>query len=186
MSALAVKARKLADAHEKAKGRAEFLATEAVALTESFGDDPADVSKVLAARAAVETAKSERDVLASALEAAQKAHAQALAEEAKRQAEKRHARLLAEAGGIKAELLAALVNVARLAGRNASLCDSLGNDRFRFWLSDIAGEASKAACANVVPRKTVFDGPRGPVEIVTHSGTRSLSIALEVPLMPVE
>jgi hypothetical protein len=176
------KAAKLAEAHAVSAHRVEDLASKAKAL-EGF-DDPADAGKVLAARAAVEAAKAERDVLAVALEAAEKAHAAAVAEEAVRQAAARKARLLAEAAAVGKDLLAALVNVCTLAGRNAALGDQLGTDSFKFWIGDFAASASKTACTAVRPKTIKTTNLRGdPVEIIANAGTRSIDLRLVVPIL---
>lgn len=146
MSAAATKARKLADAHEKAKGRVEELAAKAAAA-EDF-DDPGDVSKVLAARAAVEAAKLERDALAVALGAAEKAHAAAVAQEAARELEARHARLRGEAAAFGESLTADLVALGKKLAAHEALVDSLPpNERFRFWPATYAETASKILSA---------------------------------------
>jgi hypothetical protein len=146
MSATATKARKLSDAHEKAKGRVETLASQAAALAESF-DDPGDAGKVIAARRAVEDARQERDLLAVALGAAEKAHSEAVAQEAARELEARHTRLRGEAVAIGEDIVKALVAVGRLATKNHEIVDGLpGPDYYRFFLGSYCEAASRLLC----------------------------------------
>lgn len=140
------KAAKLAEAHAEKVRRVEDLSSKAKAL-EGF-DDPADAGKVLAARAAVEAAKAERDVLAVALEAAEKAHAAAVAQEAARELEARHARLRGEAAAFGESLTADLVALGKKLAAHEALVDSLPpNERFRFWPATYAETASKILSA---------------------------------------
>lgn len=147
MSATARKVEKLSVAREKAAHRVAELASEEARLAESF-DDPGDAGKVIAARRAVEDAKQERDLLAVALGAAEKAHAEAVAQEAARETEALHGRLRSEAVAFRESLTADLVAFGKKLAAHEALVDSLPpNERFKFWPATYAENASKVLAA---------------------------------------
>ena len=137
--------RKLADAHEKAARRVEDLAAKAAAL-ESF-DDPADVSKLLRARADLDAARIERDALAVALEGAQRAEKAEAEAQAARELEARQKRDRAAAEALGSEITEALESLGQLIGRHETLVEALpAVDRYRLWPPTYAETASRNLC----------------------------------------
>ena len=143
-----MKARKLADAHEKAARRVDELATRALAL-EGF-DDPADVSKLLKARAEHVAACAERDALAVALEGAQRTERAEAEAQAARELEARQKRDRVAAEAVGSEITEALTALGRLLSKHEALVDALpGTERYRFWPPTYAETASKQLTAGV-------------------------------------
>lgn len=142
------------------------MAAEAAAL-ESF-DDPADAGKLIAARRAVDDAKRERAVLAVALEAAEKAHAEAVAHEAARETEARYARLRGKAAAFRESLTAELVTFGKNLAAHEAIVDALPpSERFRFWPPSYCETASRSICTDA--------------DRARQGGTRQIDLRLLIP-----
>jgi len=137
-----MKARKLADAHEKAARRVDELAPRALAL-EGF-DDPADVSKLLKARSEYAAACAERDALAVALEGALRVERAEAEAQAARELEVRQRRDRVAAKAVGSETTEALTALGRLLSKHERLVDALpSTERYRFWPPTYCETASK-------------------------------------------
>jgi hypothetical protein len=164
---LAAKVKTLDAAHAEKARHVETCAAKAAAL-ETF-DDPADARKLLNARAELEEAKAERDVLAVRVADAEKECALAVAEEESRIEEARRSRARKELGAFGESITSDLVALGKKLTAHETLADALPtNERFKFWPPAYAEAATKELLLNA--------------DTSRPGRTRELDLKLIVPL----